>query len=50
MSALRHGTSDRVNRARLSREDILERMPLGPLWRRPDDHAYERRACANVEA
>ena len=49
MSTLRHVASDGINRVRLCREDIFERMSLCVFRRRPDDHAHERWVCANVE-
>ena len=49
MGALRHVASDGVNRVRLCREDIFERMSLCAFRRRPYNHAHERRVCAHVK-
>ena len=49
MSTLRDVASDGVNRVRLCRKKIFERMPLCGFRRRPDNHAHERWVCAHVE-
>ena len=49
MSTLRHIASDGVNRVRICREDIFERMSLCAFRRRSDNHAQQRRVCTHVE-